>query len=75
MKENGRRREAEEKQRRARAAKEKAERERQERQQRKKRLLEVNAGKEKKIPRAAFRAHELNKMCFLKNEVKGREER
>ncbi|KAK3533897.1 hypothetical protein QTP70_034810, partial [Hemibagrus guttatus] len=43
MKENGRRREAEEKQRRARAAKEKAEREKQERQHRKKRLLEVNA--------------------------------
>ncbi|KAM9461087.1 protein diaphanous homolog 3 [Clarias gariepinus] len=43
VKENGKRREAEEKQRRARAAKEKAEREKQERQQRKKRLLEVNA--------------------------------
>uniref|UniRef100_A0AAR2LH70 Diaphanous-related formin 3 n=1 Tax=Pygocentrus nattereri TaxID=42514 RepID=A0AAR2LH70_PYGNA len=46
VKENGRRREAEEKQRRARAAKEKAEREKQERQQRKKRLLEVNAEKD-----------------------------
>ncbi|XP_058256927.1 protein diaphanous homolog 3 isoform X3 [Hemibagrus wyckioides] len=46
MKENGRRREAEEKQRRARAAKEKAEREKQERQHRKKRLLEVNAEKD-----------------------------
>ncbi|XP_029936589.1 protein diaphanous homolog 3 isoform X3 [Myripristis murdjan] len=43
LKENLRRREAEEKQRRARAAKEKAEREKQERQQKKKRLLEVNA--------------------------------
>ncbi|KAF5896738.1 protein diaphanous 3-like isoform X1, partial [Clarias magur] len=43
VKENGKRREAEEKQRRARAAKEKAEREKQERQQRKKRLLDVNA--------------------------------
>ncbi|XP_066503723.1 protein diaphanous homolog 3 isoform X2 [Hoplias malabaricus] len=46
MKENGRRREAEEKQKRARAAKEKAEREKQERQQRKKRLLDVNAEKD-----------------------------
>ncbi|KAB5559401.1 hypothetical protein PHYPO_G00028610 [Pangasianodon hypophthalmus] len=46
VKENGKRREAEEKQRRARAAKEKAEREKQERQQRKKRLLEVNAEKD-----------------------------
>ncbi|XP_060732155.1 protein diaphanous homolog 3 isoform X1 [Tachysurus vachellii] len=46
VKENGRRREAEEKQRRARAAKEKAEREKQERQQRKKRLLDVNAEKD-----------------------------
>uniref|UniRef100_A0AAY4DQ09 Diaphanous-related formin 3 n=1 Tax=Denticeps clupeoides TaxID=299321 RepID=A0AAY4DQ09_9TELE len=43
LKENVRRREAEEKQRRAHLAKEKAERERQERQQKKKRLLEVNA--------------------------------
>ncbi|KAG7467352.1 hypothetical protein MATL_G00152440 [Megalops atlanticus] len=43
VRENARRREAEEKQRRARAAKEKAEREKQERQQKKKRLLEVNA--------------------------------
>ncbi|KAM4630487.1 protein diaphanous homolog 3-like [Polymixia lowei] len=43
LKENLRRREAEEKQRRARAAKEKAEREKQERQQKKRRLLEVNA--------------------------------
>uniref|UniRef100_UPI003AADB6B9 protein diaphanous homolog 3-like n=1 Tax=Centroberyx gerrardi TaxID=166262 RepID=UPI003AADB6B9 len=43
LKENLRRREAEEKQRRARAAKEKAEHEKQERQQKKKRLLEVNA--------------------------------
>ncbi|XP_036396699.1 protein diaphanous homolog 3-like [Megalops cyprinoides] len=43
VRENTRRREAEEKQRRARAAKEKAEREKQERQQKKKRLLEVNA--------------------------------
>ncbi|XP_051957573.1 protein diaphanous homolog 3 [Xyrauchen texanus] len=42
LKENGRRREAEEKQRKARAAKEKAEREKQERQMKKKRLLEVN---------------------------------
>lgn len=42
VKENGRRREAEEKQRKARAAKEKAEREKQERQMKKKRLLEVN---------------------------------
>ncbi|XP_049321704.1 protein diaphanous homolog 3 isoform X2 [Astyanax mexicanus] len=46
VKENGRRRETEEKQRRARAAKEKAEREKQERQQRKKRLLDVNAEKD-----------------------------
>ncbi|XP_047664094.1 protein diaphanous homolog 3 isoform X2 [Tachysurus fulvidraco] len=46
VKENGRRREAEEKQRRAKAAKEKAEREKQERQQRKKRLLDVNAEKD-----------------------------
>ncbi|XP_060797729.1 protein diaphanous homolog 3 isoform X1 [Neoarius graeffei] len=46
LKENGKRREAEEKQRRARAAKEKAEHEKQERQQRKKRLLEVNAEKD-----------------------------
>ncbi|XP_062869378.1 protein diaphanous homolog 3 isoform X2 [Trichomycterus rosablanca] len=46
VKENVRRREAEEKQRRARAAKEKAEREKQERQQRKKKLLEVNAEKD-----------------------------
>ncbi|XP_051528152.1 LOW QUALITY PROTEIN: protein diaphanous homolog 3 [Myxocyprinus asiaticus] len=42
LKENGRRREAEEKQRKARAAKEKAEREKQERQMKKKRLLDVN---------------------------------
>ncbi|KAA0707585.1 Protein diaphanous -like protein 3 [Triplophysa tibetana] len=42
VKENGKRKEAEEKQRRARAAKEKAEREKQERQMKKKRLLEVN---------------------------------
>ncbi|KAJ8387280.1 hypothetical protein AAFF_G00159030 [Aldrovandia affinis] len=42
VRENVRRREAEEKQRRVRAAKEKAEREKQERQQKKKRLLEVN---------------------------------
>lgn len=44
MKENVRRREAEEKQRKARIAKEKAEREKQDRQMRKKRLLEVNTG-------------------------------
>lgn len=44
MKENIRRREAEEKQRKARIAKEKAEREKQERQMKKKRLLEVNTG-------------------------------
>uniref|UniRef100_A0A673H8C7 Protein diaphanous homolog 3-like n=1 Tax=Sinocyclocheilus rhinocerous TaxID=307959 RepID=A0A673H8C7_9TELE len=42
VKENARRREAEEKQRKARIAKEKAEREKQERQMKKKRLLEVN---------------------------------
>ncbi|XP_073732268.1 protein diaphanous homolog 3 isoform X4 [Misgurnus anguillicaudatus] len=42
VKENGRIREAEEKQRKARAAKEKAEREKRERQMKKKRLLEVN---------------------------------
>ncbi|XP_077059880.1 protein diaphanous homolog 3 isoform X3 [Siphateles boraxobius] len=42
VKENVRRREAEEKQRKAKIAKEKAEREKQERQMRKKRLLEVN---------------------------------
>uniref|UniRef100_A0A671PU91 Protein diaphanous homolog 3-like n=1 Tax=Sinocyclocheilus anshuiensis TaxID=1608454 RepID=A0A671PU91_9TELE len=42
VKENARRREAEEKQRKARIAKEKAEREKQERQTKKKRLLEVN---------------------------------
>ncbi|KAG1949890.1 protein diaphanous [Pimephales promelas] len=42
VKENVRRREAEEKQRKARIAKEKAEREKQERQMRKKRLMEVN---------------------------------
>ncbi|KAJ8003434.1 hypothetical protein DPEC_G00148280 [Dallia pectoralis] len=42
IKENGRRREAEEKLRRARLAREKAEREKQERQQKKKRLLDVN---------------------------------
>ncbi|KAJ8252937.1 hypothetical protein GJAV_G00207340 [Gymnothorax javanicus] len=42
VRENARRREAEEKQRRVRAAKEKAEREKQERQQKKRRLLEVN---------------------------------
>uniref|UniRef100_A0A673H9D8 Protein diaphanous homolog 3-like n=1 Tax=Sinocyclocheilus rhinocerous TaxID=307959 RepID=A0A673H9D8_9TELE len=42
LKENARRREAEEKQRKARIAKEKAEREKQERQMKKKRLLEVN---------------------------------
>ncbi len=44
MKENARRREAEEKQRKARIAKEKAEREKQERQMKKRRLLEVNTG-------------------------------
>ncbi|XP_042622535.1 protein diaphanous homolog 3-like isoform X3 [Cyprinus carpio] len=42
VKENARRREAEEKQRKARIAREKAEREKQERQMKKKRLLEVN---------------------------------
>uniref|UniRef100_A0A8C1W045 Diaphanous-related formin 3 n=1 Tax=Cyprinus carpio TaxID=7962 RepID=A0A8C1W045_CYPCA len=42
LKENARRREAEEKQRKARIAREKAEREKQERQMKKKRLLEVN---------------------------------
>ncbi|KAI7794845.1 putative protein diaphanous-like protein 3 [Triplophysa rosa] len=42
VKENGKRKEAEEKQRKARAAKEKAEREKLERQMKKKRLLEVN---------------------------------
>uniref|UniRef100_A0A672KFL1 Protein diaphanous homolog 3-like n=1 Tax=Sinocyclocheilus grahami TaxID=75366 RepID=A0A672KFL1_SINGR len=44
VKENARRREAEEKQRKARIAKEKAEREKQERQMKKKRLLEVKTG-------------------------------
>uniref|UniRef100_A0A8C9SV95 Diaphanous-related formin 3 n=1 Tax=Scleropages formosus TaxID=113540 RepID=A0A8C9SV95_SCLFO len=43
VKENAKRREAEEKQRRARAAREKAELEKQERQKKKKRLLDVNA--------------------------------
>ncbi|GAA6093842.1 protein diaphanous homolog 3 isoform X1 [Tachysurus ichikawai] len=56
VKENGRRREAEEKQRRARAAKEKAEREKQERQQRKKRLLDVNAGKTLKVYRRSLQS-------------------
>lgn len=44
IKENIRRREAEEKQRRAKIAKEKAEKEKQERQQKKKRLLEMKTG-------------------------------
>lgn len=61
LKDNGKRREAEEKQRRARAAKEKAEREKQERQQRKKRLLEVNAGKTIGFAGAGFRAHKSNR--------------
>lgn len=45
VKENMRRREAEEKQRRAKIAKEKAEKEKQERQQKKKSLLEMKTGK------------------------------
>lgn len=46
VKDNMRRREAEEKQRRAKIAKEKAEKEKQERQQKKKRLLEMKTGEE-----------------------------
>lgn len=73
LKENGRRREAEEKQRRARVAKEKAERERQERQHRKKRLLEVNAGKavKKKGKKASFSVCEYNVVCFRRTKAEG----